>query len=117
MTNLNNIEGWSLKANPEKGEAPTIARELENMGMKGYGIMDAAHEMGAVSVPELTTFRDAISERVNQQASGEDAIEYQPDPTLPKKAQQRLISAHMIGSTAADIMLSDKAMRHYRRAA
>lgn len=86
----------------------TIAAEIDALGLGGHGIMQEAEAFGDASGLELTTFREAVTRRVRQQRSGEpatDVVPFEPREGTPEEVQPRLITANMIGSTAADILL------------
>lgn len=96
-------------------KALTITAEMEALGLGSYYIIHEAERLGRVSARELVVFRDAITERKTQLHSGETEIsEFEPDPNLTEDAQQRLKDAHMIGSTAADILVGQDAVKNFR---
>jgi hypothetical protein len=87
----------------------TLAAEIDALGLGGYGIMKESY--GSVSARELLVFRGAIVARQHQQTNGEEEHVYEPDPDLSEDMRDKLRHAHMVGSTVADILLSEQAIK------
>jgi hypothetical protein len=99
---------------PDQAPGLTLAAEVDALGFGQFGIMHEAQAIGQVSGRELLTFRDAITARMRQQRAGDPEEMFVPNPDLNRVARQRLQTAHMVGSTVADLLLSKEATDRMR---
>jgi hypothetical protein len=103
---VDNTEQLSLTFTAEM-EALRVPKELRIWSEAG----------GQVSGLELMVFRDAIAGRVRARTIEEPdpgakpAESYEPAASLPEETRQKLVKAHGIGVTVADILLDEEAFR------
>jgi hypothetical protein len=97
-----------MTANPEQASSLTFTAEMDALGVpEGYGVWSEAG--GSVSGLELTVFRDAIAAQVRARTTEapDKSASYQPAEDLSEDVREKLIRAHGIGVTVADILLDE----------